>query len=199
MSVQELASWVRNPQNGLVDSVESGSLVLTMQYLPVEFLNAVKAVRVRSQPRQDNKSDDGKTRDELAVFELTIALRNQDGHAGQDGQEVSTQDPVFAGVSSLESFTERVRTLAFTIQDHVRLFIDGRERECVSASLQQDMGLRAKRAVRLIFKASEASLAEAQNVAIEWSDIEYGTGRHSFQCHTGNVRRMPKANTELSM
>ncbi|MBK6420198.1 MAG: hypothetical protein IPI29_09905 [Ignavibacteria bacterium] len=174
VSVKELAGWVRDPSNGLVDSVEAGPYVLSMQYLPSRLLDAVAQARHRRANAQKG----------LSVFELAIRTTEADG-----------ADPVFSGISHLDEFTRRIQSLAFTIEQDVKLRLGSRTVDCLSAAFQQDVGLRTKRSVRLVFAASEEELVNSSNVIVEWSDREYATGRNLFECDLSKLADMPEVSS----
>lgn len=171
VSAAELVQWVRDPVNGLVDSVVASPYVLSMQYLPVAVLAAT------SRTRQDGASSG----DSLAVFELSIRSDMQ-----------PTIDPVFSDVYDHDAFTQRVASLAFTISDDVKLRLGDRLVSCASAVFQQDVGLRPKRMIRLVFPISEQELRAESMVLVEWRDHEYGTGVHAFRCNTRSLSNLPR-------
>lgn len=178
-NVAQLAAWVRDPTNGLVDSVCVTGMTFKMQYLPVGYLIEIQAYASRFVKRTKDQVR-APAGDSLAVFELTIL-----------SEGTGDVDPAFIGLESMDGFTARMRALAFTLQDDVVLYTDGNAHACVSAQLQQDIGLRADRSVRLVFYACEEDLLKATETVIEFSDTQYGTGKHSFRCKLAGVGKMP--------
>lgn len=187
MSATELVAWVRDPANGLVDSVQSGPYVISMQYLPQRMLEA--AVRARADMSapggQQNGSREGsRVSGEgagLVVFELSI----------RSVEQSSTSDPVFADVTDHDAFTLRMQSLAFTIADNVTLILGDRSVRCVSAVFQQDIGLRTKRMIRLVFPVGEAELSNVSEASVRWSDHDFGTGISVFRCATAALNNLP--------
>ena len=177
VSVKELAGWVRDPANGLVDSVEAGPFVLSMQYLPSRLLDAVAHARHRQTTAQQG----------LSVFELAIRSTAQE-----------SADPVYSGIADLDGFTRRMQSLAFTIENDVKLRLGSRTVDCLSAAFQQDVGLRTKRSVRLVFPVTEQELVNSQEVVVEWSDKDYATGKSLFQCDLSKLAVMPEVAPEVN-
>lgn len=170
ITVSELAGWVRNPENGLVDTLEVGPLVFSMQYLPERLLSAV--ARIRRTGIADMAG--------VAVFELGIRRNDAKGY-----------DPVFFGIAGLDAFTDRMESLAFSIAEDVQLKLGDRTVNCSSAMFQQDIGLRESRLIRLVFPIAESELIEHPEVAIQWKDRAFGTGAHLFQCSFNAMRDIP--------
>ncbi len=187
MSATELVAWVRDPANGLVDSVQSGPYIISMQYLPQRMLEA--AVRARADMSapggQQNGSREGsRVSGEgagLVVFELSI----------RSVEQSYASDPVFADVTDHDAFTLRMQSLAFTIADNVTLILGDRSVRCVSAVFQQDIGLRTKRMIRLVFPVGEAELSNVSEASVRWSDHDFGTGISVFRCATAALNNLP--------
>jgi hypothetical protein len=158
-----------------------------MQYLPQRMLEA--AVRARADMSapggQRNGSREGsRVSGEgagLVVFELSI----------RSVEQSSTSDPVFADVTDHDAFTLRMQSLAFTIADNVTLILGDRSVRCVSAVFQQDIGLRTKRMIRLVFPVGEAELSNVSEASVRWSDHDFGTGISVFRCATAALSNLP--------
>lgn len=170
VSPKELARWVRDPENGLVDQVQAGPLIFSMQYIPQRLLVAIAHTRPGNQAHGSG----------LSVFELSIS--HSDSLSG---------DPLFVGVTDYDAFTLRMQAIAFKIAEDIALLVGDKTIACTSAMFQQDVGLGKRRLIRLVFPISEDELLHYDALLIRWSDRVYETGLHLFETSMSSMKHLP--------
>ncbi len=176
--LSEYYRWVNDPERGLMKRQVVNGVVLTVKYLPPEYL--------AHQYLQGENGAGAEKRDSLLrayrnslCFMLTIAAADSSG------------DVMTRGIGSYQEFNDRAVKMNFEMGNYLTLRADGHEYRPALALMENTYGLRPQRDVVIVF-ARDAALGAAKTLDLAFEDAFFDTGISHFTFLGSDLQAVPE-------
>lgn len=181
----EYLKWINDEAHGLVKEKRINNLVLTVKYLPADYLVY--------RDLHEHQATSGKLKDSLSAqyraskcFLLTIAPDKE--KPGNDG------DIMMRGIQSLEQYKTRSLTMNFDMNEYLQLVTGKKAYVPVLTHMENVYGVTSGRTIVMLFSPDKLAneLKEEEELDIVFDDPLFDTGRSHFVFYKKDIDRIPK-------
>lgn len=181
MTVPEAYAWLRDPENGLTDTMVIRNYVIRCTMVPGAFRRARLAAQKHSEHHNANASGVQSGKDAVV---LSLEISRRDG--GMMG------DILFDDMTSVQSYTERLAGLSFRLHEDMTLETPGGTYAGADTFMEQTTGLGQRRVITITMAAGENTIAAADEARLTWTDRYFGSGRVQFRLRPTALRTLPE-------
>lgn len=185
MTLPETYAWLRDPENGLTDTMVIRNYVIRCTMVPARFRRA----RLAAENHYENHNAyhatnaSGVPSGKDAVV-LSLEISRRDG--GMMG------DILFDDMTSVQSYTERLAGLSFRLHEDMTLETPGASYAGIGTFMEQTTGLGQRRIITITMAADEDAIAAADEARLTWIDRYFGSGRVQFRLRPTALRTLPE-------
>lgn len=164
-NAEDYSMYLNNEANGFKKSKKVGDMLISVKYLPVDFLALKDLDSDKNKKKYDSLINSYKSSTTFLLSFQTIK--------GQSGEDVMTK-----GIENFEQYVERTMTLNFDLESKTKIVVNNKEYTPVLSSLENTYGLSKSRNVYLVFAdpSLNKELANANRVDFVYSDDLYNVG-----------------------
>lgn len=173
-SVEEFNDWLNDHENGCVKTKQIAGFDLTVKYNPPKYL-VLKHVR-RHKNNVDKIYIDSMLNGQNKALSFLMTI----GPDKAATEERRASSVMFEQVSNQKEFTERVLSVNFFMDQHVKLFIDGTEHLPLFALVDNVYELSDSRSFVVVFASEQNDLLKGKEYLFEYDDPFFGMGKVQF-------------------
>lgn len=184
MTLPDAYAWLRDPENGLTDTMVIRNYVIRCTMVPAAFRRARLAATNYNEHHTTNAGGvpPGTNAAADAVV-LSLEISRRDG--GMMG------DILFDDMTSVQSYTERLAGLSFRLHEDMTLETPGGTYAGADTFMEQTTGLGQRRVITITMAADENAIAAADEARLTWTDRYFGAGRIQFEFRPRSLRTLP--------
>ena len=181
-SKEELLKWLGDADNGFVKKTKANGFVLSMKYLPEEYLalnemNKDNITDMNSFQEYVNKFKNSKT------FLLTISHDKETVNAGN------------YDVANLSEYGQRIRDLSFNIKDVLVLKTSsGKKYKPVLTTMENAYEIANKKSIYMVFSDDQKEILNSEQLDIVFQDSFLDTGISHFVFEGKKINNLPNLN-----
>lgn len=178
---KELLKWLNTPSNGFVKKSSSNGFVLTMKYLPPEYLafNEMKKDARGNTDLQEYLESFKNSR----TFLLTIAPDDK------------KMDATTYGVSNMSDYSQRIKDLSFNIKESLILKTDSGQRyNPVLTTMENLYEIGNKKSIYIVFSDDKKHILNSEKLDITFQDTFLDTGITHFVFKRKKIDNLPNLN-----
>lgn len=175
---KEYYKVLNDSENGMIQSKSINGLILTVKYLPANFL-AFDEIRKDKYFKGDKDS---------------LLKQYQNGHnillsIAPDPKVRGNQEALYLGLKSFQEFDDRVHALNFELEQFTKVLEDVKyESKPILSVLGNTFGLQNNRSVVMTFPVENQSFKE---VVFEFDDPFFQTGKSKFKFLKEDIKELP--------
>ena len=176
-------AWMNDQNNGLITTKTIQDVVLTVKYLPAEYL-AFKDLKSIVNPSQKIIDSLVEQYRDSRAFLLTIQP-NPDYQANGD--------ILYKGVGSYVEYRQRIMDLNFSIEKFISIKADDQTFKPLLSSLENNYGISEKQSVYLLFadNTNQKGLLNAPQLDLVFEDALFGSGINHFKFQKKDLDNIP--------
>jgi hypothetical protein len=185
VSTEEYLKYINQPENGLITTKKVNGFVLSLKYLPPEYLTAKELADLTTKKNQVVKDSLLKYNRQYKTFLLTFS---------PDEEKGNHNDVMLDGVKNYEEFSQKVEQMNFGMGEYIHLKTDKGTYAPVLTNLENTYGLSKARSLTLVFTPQKN--AEEFKGLKEWDivyeDDLFGAGILHFVITQADIEKLPE-------
>jgi len=176
----EFATWLGNPQHGMIVNRSMNGINMQAKFLPNSYLALVDCEN-GSSPTKHGFDSLLQAYAEGYTFLLTL---------GPEDLAAESFDAMYAGVDGVAAFKERVQEMHFGMAQQFELRGDDGRHPPTIVNIENDYGLANQRSLYVVFERTE-TLDKASQLTFTWKDHLFETGINHFVFDQSNLNAIP--------
>jgi len=176
---KELLKWLSKPSNGFVKKSSANGFVLSMKYLPPEYL-------ALNEYRKDDGNGNKSFNDYLASFDKSRTFLLTIIH---DDENV---DASKYGVSNLSDYSKRIKDLSFNIKESLLLKTSsGNAYNPVLTTMENLYEIGNKKSIYIVFSDENEDILNSEKLDVVFQDTFLDTGITHFVFESKKIDNLP--------
>ena len=178
-SEQELLQWLNKKDQGFVKKTKANGFVMTMKYLPPEYL-AINEMGKDEENGRQSIEEYLKEFKNSRTFLLTIQHDDENVDAGT------------YGVRNLQEYNQRIQALSFGLKQAIQLKTDsGKKYEPVLTTMENLYEIGNKKSIYIVFSGEHQEIFTSEKLDIVFQDTYLDTGISHFVFQKKNIDQLP--------
>lgn len=176
-TVQEYLAWLGNKEHGVSQIVNANGVVTRVTYLPPEYM-AYREMSSGSTLPKDSL---------VAIYQHSRAFLFEFAPDTTKGKG----DVLYKDVYSYSDYSERVKTVNFSLGDYVTLESNGKKYKPAFSFFENSYSLDNRRKAVVLFTPEKGGEALGNDISLVLYDEIFQTGIHRFFFGQSDVQRVP--------
>ncbi len=179
---KEFLKWLGDQDNGFVKKAKANGFLLSMKYLPAEYL-------ALNEMEKDGKSDMKYFKDYVNKFKdsktFLLMISNEENSVNAGNYDVT----------NLREYDQRIKDLSFNIKELLVLKTSsGKKYQPVLTTMENLYEISNKKSIYIVFTDDQKEILNSERLDIVFQDTFLDTGINHFVFESKKINNLPSLN-----